>query len=345
MRSVKPQNMSTYSKPKTKRQLRHPGSRTRSHELDRKEGERRRETEWIGVRAPERPTPRRSFAPLAGHEYTFNGQQWKRCDGPEEFGDYLERMAKERNWFLGATVRKGTPVAMKRPALPIEIFTTTFSPWLANWTAAELAANRDPRPQLAKIRNTWLTEAQRTFADKRHILGFAFHCDSAAAPHFDLVLTRQDGNGGRIGEAGLRLTGPWTIGVSRQLSAGAQINSEKRGQLRRAVANFHHRYGKGVVPLDVAMARSLDAAADTVLGADIVPFRGAYAARVPELEREHGAAKLASLEAAREKLLKQISTGPDVQKLSEGLRVPETDFPSPSPSALADPKPNQYEQQ
>jgi hypothetical protein len=306
--------MSLYTRAKTKRQLRHPGSRGKSHLEDKRQGEARRETKWVPVVAPEHPRPERSFAPLQGHEYTHDGTAWKRCADPEAFGTYLEAEARRRGWYLDHTQRKGVPVTMRRPvAAPVEVLTTTFSPWLADWTAAQLDAKRDPRKQLALIRNVWLKAAQKALASSRHLLGFAVHLDTPAAPHMDVALSRYDGQGGRIGEPGLRLSGPWSVGCLRQVQAGAKIHPDKRRQLTRAVANFRRRYPEpNAIPLDVALARALDAAAESVLGAELQPYREAYAARVPELERKHAAAQLAALQAAAEKLRERAAPAPEI---------------------------------
>jgi hypothetical protein len=302
--------MSTHTRARSRRQLRHPASRSKSHQRDKREGEARRETQFVPVAASEHPSPRRSFNGLAGHEYTFDGQTWKRCTGPEEFADYLEREAKRRNWYRSTTQRKGVPVEMKRPVeTPVEILTTTFSPWLSDWVEAEIGAGRDPRRNLAAIRNRWLKAASGLLTSSRVLLGFACHTDTDD-PHFDLCLSRQDGQGGRIGETGLYLVGPWATSTDRQCRAGARIHPDKRRQLTRGVANFRRRYGEGAVPLDVQLARSLDAAANEVLGAELQPYREAYAARVPELERQHAAAQLAALKAAEAKLQERAAPAP-----------------------------------
>lgn len=97
--SEHPVIMSTYTKARTRRQLRHPASRSRSHQLDKQQGERRKETAWLHVDAPPRPVPERSFAALGAHEYTFDGQQWRRCQGSEAFADYLEEEAARRSFY------------------------------------------------------------------------------------------------------------------------------------------------------------------------------------------------------------------------------------------------------
>lgn len=321
--------MSTYSRARSRRQQRHPASRSKSHRLDKQQGETRQRTSWVGVEAPERPSQKRDFRGLEGHEYIFDEQGWKRCQNPESFADLLERKGRECGWYVGQTYRKGVPVSMRRPvATPVEVLTVSFEPALSDWTAAEIAAGRDPRRKLAAIRNLWLQSAQEKLAGQRYLLGYAFHADTDDL-HFDLVCTRQDGKGGRIGRAGLGLVGPWMTSVDRQIRAGASIGAEKRSQFTRSVANFHHRSGKGVVPLDVTLARSLDKAADAVLGAEIVPFRQAYAARVPELELQHAEAQLATLEAVRDKLVQQVappSPGPDIP---DAMHMPEPNSPSP----------------
>lgn len=221
---------------------------------------------------------------------------------------------------------------MKRTvAAPLEIQTTSFAPWLSDWTAAEIAARRDPRKKLAATRNRWLETAREMFGGVRHLLGFACHTDTDDL-HFDLALSRQDGQGGRIGEPGLRLVGPWCVGTDRQLRAGAEISPDKRRQLRRSVANFHHRYGKEAVPLDVVLARALDAAAEEAIGPELLRYRDAYAERVPGLERRHTLAKLAALQAAEEKLRESLvpePTPPTPEPEPEReMPEPDHDFPS-----------------
>jgi hypothetical protein len=321
--------MSTYTRPRTKRQLRHPASRSNSHSLDKRQGEARKETAWFGVDAPERPSPQRNFHGLAGHEYIHENGRWRRCQGPEEFADYLESEAKKRSWFMGHTQRKGVAVDMKRRVPPLDTLTTSFAPWLSAWTAAEFAAGRNPRPKLGAIRSLWLQAAMKALSGARHLLGYAFHADTDDL-HFDLCLSRQDGVGGRIGEAGLRLTGPWTCGCDRQLRSGATIRAEKANQLKRSVANFRHRYGQEAKPLDVTLARSLDAAADTVLGAELRPYVEAYAKQVPELERKHAAAQLEVIEGAKERLLRRTIPSPahEPSPVPAPPPVVEPDFPS-----------------
>ena len=323
--------MSTNNRPKTKRQLRHPASRSKSHRLDKQQGEARQETAWLGVDAPQRPSPARSFPGLDGHEYRHDGKAWHRCPGAEEFADWLEEEGKRRSWYVGQTSRKGVPVTMRRRApSPLEVQTTTFSPWLSDWTAAEIAAGRDPRPKLAAIRNGWLKVAAPLLSGKRALVGYAFHCDTDD-PHFDLILSRQDGQGGRIGQTGLLTCGPWVTGCDRQWRAGASLHPEKRNQLSRAVQNFRRRYGPDAVPLDVVLARALDASADAVLDEELRPFREAYARRVPELERKHAEAQLEVVEAAKERLLQRAAPAPEPTiPLPRPVPAPEPESPFPS---------------
>jgi hypothetical protein len=97
------------------------------------------------------------------------------------------------------------------------------------------------------------------------------------------------------------------------LRAGAEINPHKRKQMRSSVANFRHRYGNMAVPLDVSLARALDAAAEAVIGPGLLLYRKAYALRVPELERGHTASQLAALKAAEAKLRERLNpeSGPE----------------------------------
>lgn len=220
------------------------------------------------------------------------------------------------------TQRHGRPVKMKRKAgTPIEVLTTTFPPWLSDWTLAEFEAGRDPRPFLADIRNEWIARALARLDGQRFILGTAFHADTDDL-HFDICTSRQDGTGGRIGEAGLRLVGPWCIGTDRQIRAGAQISQKKETQLSRSVANFRHRYGANSVPLDIELARDLDEAAAGIIGPSLDAFRVAYAERVPAVERANEAAELAAIEAARAKI-----TGEPTPINPDQAPEPETSTP------------------
>lgn len=271
---------------------------------------------WLGVDAPPQPSPHRSFPGLDGHEYRFDGTQWRRCHGPEEFADYLEAEARRRNYYISQTTRKGVAVTMRRPvATPLEIQTTTLPPWVSDWLAAEIAAGRDPRPQLIGIRDRWLVAALRALDGLRAVAGYAWHCDTDD-PHFDLVLSRQDGNGGRIGGPGLRLVGPWLVGCDRQQRAGAKIHPDKQRQVKRSVASFRHRYGERAMPLDISLARALDAAAEEVIGPALQTYREAYAARVPELERQHAEAQLSTLQAIDGKLRERLVPEPPAPELS-----------------------------
>ena len=321
--------MSTHTRAKTSRQQRHPASRGKSHKQDKRAAERRNGAAFVRVPAPARASPARPFEGygITGHEFTHTAGNWHRCTGPEEFADYLETEAKRRAWFIDTTQRKGRAVKMKRKAAtPVEVLTTTFPPWLSDWALAELQAGRDPRPQLADIRNAWAERALARLDGQRHVLGLAFHADTDD-PHFDICTSRQDGQGGRIGEAGLRLVGPWCVGTDRQIRAGAQIAPKKETQLARSVANFRHRYGAESVPLDIELARDLDEAAAGVIGPALEPFRTAYAARVPEIEQANEAAALAALEAARALLLGEPEHTAEQQAEPEPAAEPE--LPSP----------------
>jgi hypothetical protein len=320
-------SMPIHTRAKTKSQQRHAASRSQSHRQDKAQGEARRQTAWIGVEAPARPSPRRSFGPLLqGHEYRRDGEHWRRCQDPEEFADYIEAEAARRAWYLSRTTRRGVAVTMKRPvATPVTVQTTTFAPWLSDWTAAQVAAGHDPRPQLAGIRNGWLRTAETALAGRRHVLGYAFHADTDDL-HFDLLLTREDGEGGRIGEPGLKLVGPWCVAVDRQVRSGAELHPEKREQLQRSVANFRHRYGDTAKPLDVVLARALDTAADEILGEELAPYRLAYARRVPELERLHAQAALAAVNAASARLRERATPRPLARRPAP-VPTPEPDLP------------------
>jgi hypothetical protein len=313
--------MSTHIRAKTDRQLEHSGSRGKSHLRDKAEGERRRRVKSLCYPAAQHPNEDRPFHEyIDGHEQKHDPDTgaWTRCVDPEEYPKYLLAQNRVRSRFKDSTIRKGKPISMlRKAATPIEILVTTFPPWLSDWALAEFKAKRDPRPFLAKIRNCWIPRALSRLAGIRYLVGYSFHCDTDDL-HFDLAVSRQDGKGGRIGRAGLGLVGPWATATDRQVRAGATISPNKASRLSRDVANFRHRYSDGRVPLDVMLARDLDEVADNVLGAQLNPWKEAYAAKVPELERAHLAAELSAIDAIRAKIAdgvcptNTVPTGPAI---------------------------------
>lgn len=309
-------SMGIFIRAKTKQQIEHTNSRSPGHKRDQKQGEIRQRIAWLGVPAPKRPSPCRDFGSLSGHEYIPVKGKWSRCDAPEEYTDHLERENGKRSWFMDSTQRKGVAVKMKRRVkAALEILTVTFPPWLSSWVAAEVKEGHDPRPKLAAIRNAWMQVVQSTLTGKRYLLGYAFHADTDDL-HFDLTVSRQDGLGGRIGKPGLMMVGPWCTGVDRQLRSGAKINADKKDKLQRSVANFRHRYGPKMKPLDVSLARALDQAAEGVLGPELAPYRESYAKQVPTLEREHTAAQLSMLDRAKRKLEPHDVTTPPAPEIN-----------------------------
>jgi hypothetical protein len=188
---------------------------------------------------------------------------------------------------------------------PIKVLTTTFSPWLSDWTYQNLSMKERVLEKLTLIRNRWIEAAMDLLGGLAHVLGYSFHADTSN-PHFDLCLSRQDGQGGRIGPAGLKLVGPWVVGVDRQLRAGAKISAEKMAQATRSVCNFARRYPeKGVQPLDMQLAEKLDIASAQVLGQELETYRVEYVRMVPILEQGHAAAKQAALDPGRLVLTRQ----------------------------------------
>lgn len=307
--------MSTYVRARTKRQIRHPASRCASHIRDKAAGEARRESVWIRVSAPERPSPERSW-PLTGHEFRFDGEHWHRCEAPEDFADYLESEARSRSSFIDHTQRHGKSVRMKRPATGVEVLTTTAAPWVSAWTAHQFtlgAKQQDvARGKLAQLRNKFMASFCERMKGRRYVIGMAVHLDSSDW-HIDGVISRQDGHGGRIGQgSGLRLSGPWQVGVYRQLRAGADIDGLKHAQFESNATNFQRRYGADAIPLDIQLARDFDDAATEAIGPELAPFIASYAASVPDLEREHRDASLASLRAAEAKITPTPTGGMEV---------------------------------
>lgn len=321
--------MSTSNRLVTSRQIDHVDSSTPGHRLDKIQGEKRREIAYLAVPSGQHPSPKRDFGSLAGHAYTRDQAtgEWNRCQENGEFARYLKEMAKVRSCYYDDVTRKGVPSRMKRrDKAPLRDQITTFEPGLSDWVAHEVAEGRDPSPKLALIRNRWLKAAERLFEGKAFIVGYAFHADTDDL-HFDLITTRHDGKGGRIGKSGQNLVGPWCVAVDRQIRSGATISATKRSQYSRSVANFRHRYGAETKPLDISLARALDDAGESTLGPELLQFRAAYAARVPELEKQHQAAREAILSAAWEKL--HGSPIPGKRSSQRQSLPPQQDFPKP----------------
>lgn len=312
--------MATFTRARTSRQRYHSASRSTSHQQDKQRGEIRQKKAFVLVKAPARPSPVRDFSPyLTGHEFRRTADGWERCQGAEEYGAYLDAEAERRSWFIDQTTRHGKPCRMRRRVgTPVELVTVTFPPWLSAWAHDQLRTGdvRATKAKLAQIRNRTAANACGMFERNRFVLGVAVHVDTSDI-HLDYALSRQDGRGGRLGDgAALALVGPWAVGCERQVRAGATISATKRKRLARSILGFRRRHGEDAVPLDVRLARDLDAVALDVVGPELVPYIRGYAAQVPQLERAHQRAALEALAAARAK----IAPDPDIDD-------PEPDFP------------------
>ncbi len=296
--------MPTYIRLITSRQRHHVGARSKDHAIDKKAAEERRDLVVVPFRPPLSPSPNRNLS-LKSFEFRrgVNGE-WIQCTDREEFGRYLDAEAAARAAFIRKTSRKGKPILMKTLAgTPIEDLVVNWSPWQSDW--AERGFVKGSRGALlAKIQIAWLNEVLRTLDGKRHVLGFAFHADTDD-PHFDVPLSRQDGRGGRIGKPGLGLAGPWTVGVDRQLRAGAAISELKRSQFAANMENFRRRYGADAVPLDVALARALDRVAREIIGPSLDVWMKRYAALVPDREAAYHRAALERIDFCRAELMRR----------------------------------------
>lgn len=236
--------MSTYTRAKTRRQQRHPASRSRSHKADKAGAERRKAVEFLPIPAPQYSVAGPTFEQLgmSGYELIYDGFRWHGCADPEAFGDYLEAESRRRNWFFDVVKRGEKRARMRRKtATPIEVLTTPFCPGMRAWCAAELERGADPRWHLSAVRNRWLQTVVPMLESQRFLLGMACHYDTPT-PHVEVICSRQSGVGERIGRAGLGLVGPWVVSVDRQLRFGAAISEIKRERLAKDFANFGYRY-------------------------------------------------------------------------------------------------------
>jgi hypothetical protein len=291
--------MPLFTRARTAKQQAHTASRSASHKKDKREGEARRQTRFIAVKAAEHPRKKRNFAGIEGHEYKFDGAIWTNCEDPEEYEKYSVEQARFRSTYIDSTTRHGRPIQMvRRVATPTEIITTNCSPWFCDWVEAQIAAGRDPRLQIDTLEKYFIYEALPIFQGQRFVLGRSLHADTDNL-HFDLLVSRQDGFGGRIGKSGLMLGGAWLVATERQLRSGAKIAAYKMERVEKDMANFKFRYPEPFQEqLDIRLSRILDEGADGMLGRELLPFKKAYAASVPEIERQHALAELAVLKAA-----------------------------------------------
>ena len=297
-----------YTRIRTETQALHVGSRSASHERDKAKGDARRKYKFFSVETEERPSPTRDFKGLTGVEGIADPMtgRWTLCKDKDELGKHLVRESVARSRYKALTTRRGQPEMMTRiDPNPLTVHTASFHPAHCDLIADLIALGMDGQNIVHRIFAKYLSRAVLLFVDRRFVLGGALHVDTDDI-HADLVVSR-NGPDYRLGKAGLGLVGSWCVAVDRQLRAGAKINAQKRAQFDRSMANFRRREGADAIPLDIQLARTMDAAAGEVLGDKATPYVTRYAASVPELERKHTLAALRELDAAREKLMASLA--------------------------------------
>lgn len=305
--------MEVSTKLKTKTQRAHLADGP-THKRDKAQAEQRRETTFVGMDAPQRPSPKRTFPGLESHEAALitndNSDRLHVFETAAEFEDWIERQHRLRAWHMSITQRKGIPCAMKRAVeAALESVLVTNPPWANAWASAEIAAGRDVKATFAHVRDKLVLTARELLRRKRFLISYAFHSDTDDT-HWHIVVSRYSGTGEKIGTAALELAGPWATSTDRQVRAGATISERKTAQLNNCAATFRKRRGEGVTPLDIALARAIDDAWDEAVGPELARWKKAYADSVPELERAHAAAELAALDAARAKILRDSAPQP-----------------------------------
>lgn len=311
--------MSTYTRAssKSKRKLRHSAARGRSHAEDKRQGDARR---GIFVVIPQPTTknhrPTLETRGMRSSERIHRGGQIIECDGKEEFADYIEGEAGQRNWAYQHRLKLGKPVTVRIPVpTAVEVVVVSFSPWASAYIEDMLAAGGDANGLAMKAWSLFCTYAKSILVGdwERYFLGEALHANTHVL-HGDLLLSRQE-DGMRVGRAGFTRSGPWFVGVDRQLRAGAVINPKKQRQYRRSAQEHFRRHGKDSRPCDVLLARALDKACEQTMGPELARFRAAYAASVPARELAATKAQLDRLEAAKDALMENF----DVQEPSMGF--------------------------
>ena len=311
--------MSTYTRAssKSKRKLRHSAARGRTHAEDKRQAEARR---GIFVVLPKAAAgkvgPTLEERGMRSSERIHRGGRIIACEGEEQFADYIEAEAGERNWAYQHRMKLGKEVTVRIPVpTAVEVVVVSFSPWANAYIADLLAAGGDGNALALKAWSRFCDYAKSILVGdwERYFLGEALHADTHVL-HGDLLLSRQE-DGMRVGRAGFTRSGPWFVGVDRQLRAGATINSKKQRQYRRSAQQHFRRYGQDSRPCDVLLARALDKACDETMGPELARYRVAYAASVPAREQAAAKAQLDRLEAAKDALMENF----DVQEPSMGF--------------------------
>lgn len=314
-----------YTRIRTETQALHVGSRSASHERDKAKGDARRQYKFLAVETETRPSRERSFPRVTGVEAIHNLEtgRWSLCKGPDDLGTHLVRESASRARYQAWTKRNGHPELMSRvdPA-PLSVHTTSLHPAACDLIADILVGDQGGQDLPQRIFAKFVDRARHLFTDRRYLIGAALHADTDDL-HIDLV-TARNGHAGRLGKAGLGLVGSWCVAVDRQLRAGAKINALKKAQFDRSLANFRRREGADAIPLDILLARTMDAVSAEVLGDQLQPYIARYAQVVPRLEREHTVAALRELDAARQKLIASLAPGEsDPLLLQNRLSAPQ----------------------
>lgn len=302
--------MSTHTRAgsKSKHKLRHPGARGKYHAEDKRQADARRGIFVVLPAAAKDNRPSLESRGMRSSERIHRGGWITECQGEEEFGNYIEHEAGERNWAYCERSKRGK-IVTERILTPtaVEILVVPFAPWVTAFIEAKLAAGEDANTLALKIWALFCTYAKVLLVGdhERYFLGEALHMDTANA-HGDLVLSRQE-DGMRVGRAGLALGGPWLVGTDRQLRAGATISPKKQKHFDQDIQKHFRRHGRNSRPFDILLARALDRAADEVIGPELVRYRTAYAASVPAREQRAIDTKLARLEAAKAALMNELT--------------------------------------
>jgi hypothetical protein len=320
-----------YTRLESQIQRHHVGSRSASHKKDKKRGDERRSIRYIAVDAEIHPV-RQNYPGIYGIELMCDDQNsWSVCNHPDDLGAHLDREVKARSVFHDLTSRHGRPERVKRrDKCPLKNNTISFHPAVCTAIIAAINKGEDAELIVRRILAKFLISVGQLFAGIRHIIACAFHADTGTL-HVDIVTSRQNHAGERIGKHGLDLAGPWTVGVWRQLECGANINPQKRLKYDAGMANFHRRHGVDAVPFDIRLAAACDKAAAAVLGDALRPHLIAYAASVPEREHVNALATLAELDAARQQVMASLRLAdPGAQLYSDRTAIRK---PIPQPVA------------
>jgi hypothetical protein len=235
----------------------------------------------------------------------------------QEYVDFLATEKKKRSSYVGPK-RRGQKITQTRIkcGTPLVEITPTPAPWVGDffYIGAQTAPDR-VEAALVELSMRLVPVIERLTGCR--VLSFSLHFDTGARrahPNFALTKVTGDENGVMrlIKKDGLRLAGPWAVGVDRQQRSGI-VYGPNDAKLRRALDKFRERHPDWGLPTDIQICRCFDEIAEELFGC-LKGLRDAYRDRI---ERERSGA----LEKRKTVLLAELQALEKMVSISEENKV------------------------